>query len=150
MKKFVFTLASVLKYKQTVEKKQRADLAAIVAILQKLYARDNELDEAFERCGVSLARVLREGLDIANELPRHDAYFLFIRDEKKLLAKKIEAAEREKHKCQQALIKTMNEIKTLENLREEQYERYMEEVRAEEAKDLSDLISFRVISGEQA
>jgi hypothetical protein len=149
MKKFVFTLQSVLKYKETVEKKQKADLAAVMAVLAQLYAQDKALDEAFARTAQSLDRALQGRMNLSEELPRHDAYFLFIREEKAILRKKIEAAEEAKRRCQKALMQTMNEIKTLEKLKAEQLAAYWDEVRAEEAKDLGDMVSFRAISGEE-
>ena len=149
MKKFVFTLQSVLKYKETIEKKQKADLAAVMAVLAELYAQDKALDAAFERTAQSLERALRERMNLSEELPRHDAYFLHIREQKAILKKKIEAAEEAKRRCQKALMQTMNEIKTLEKLKAEQMSAYWDEVRAEEAKDLGDMVSFRAIAGEE-
>ena len=145
-KQFGFTLQCGLGYKKTIERTQKAGLADDVAALRKLYEQDQALDAAFDRTAASMARALEERHNLAEELPRHDAYFLFIRDEKKLLKKKIDAAEEAKRRCQKALIKTMNEIKTLEKLREEQLAAYWEEVRAEEAKDLGDLVSFQTIT----
>jgi flagellar export protein FliJ len=143
LKRFVFTLQSVLAYKQTVEKKQKAELAEIRALLQRLRAQDAELDAAFERTGQSLERALREQKDVPGEMARHDAFFRRIRDEKAALAVKIALAEQERIRRQEALIATMKEIKTLENLKEEQYALYLEETAQEEAKELGDLISFK-------
>lgn len=146
MRKFVFTLQSVLKFKQTTEKRQKADLANVMALLRKLYDEDMALDLAFQRTTESQELVLRRGINIAEELPRHAAYFLYIRDEKKALRKKIDAAELARERCQRALIKTMNEIKTLEKLKDEQYRLYLEEVRAEEDKAMADIISFNAVT----
>jgi len=42
----------------------------------------------------------------------------------------------------------MKEIKTYLKLRDEQYQAYLKEVQAEEAKEMDDLVSFNVISEE--
>ncbi len=146
MKRFVFTLQSVLKYKLTVEKKQKAELAAVVALLARLYEQEKQLELAFENCAKSLEQALRNHIDVPQELSRHDAYFLLLREQKDALMKKIEAAEKEKIRCQQALLATMNEIKTLEKIKDEQYAAYLEEVRAEEAKDIGDLVSYKSVT----
>ena len=78
---------------------------------------------------------------------QHDAYFRYLRDAREVLAAKIVKAEEHKEKCQALLITTMRELKTYENLRAEQYAAYLKEVQAEEEKNMGDLVSFNLISG---
>ena len=146
MKAFSFTLQSVYDYKLTVEKKQKEDLRRAQNALRLLREEEARLDASFARNAELQAEVLRRGENIAEELPRFDAYFTFLREAKERLQERIVAAEAEKNRVMNLLIATMKEIKVFEKLREEQWNAYLEEVAREEAKEMSDLVSFRSIS----
>lgn len=148
MKKFKFSLQSVFDYVKTVEKNQKADLSRAQAILRKLYDDLTELEEAYERNTRSQAAALKRGINISEELIKHDAYFRFLRDAKAELLIKIAKAEEERDKCQERLIATMKQIKIYTKLRDEQYQNYLKEVSREEEKDMNDLISFNIIAEE--
>lgn len=143
MKKFVFTLETLAHYKETLEKKQKAELAQVMALLKALYEEQAALHAAIEDCAASLLRALQESRDIPAEMERHDLYQAFLHDRLEETKQKIIRAEAEKKRVQAVLIITMKEIKALERLREEQYTAYLEEVRQEEAKLINDLISFQ-------
>jgi flagellar FliJ protein len=147
MKKFVFTLQALLNYKLTLERVQKADLSVAEAALRALQEEDRRLDEAFEESKRSLAQALESGFAVIERLREHDAYFIYIRDEKARLKIEIEEAEVERDRLREILVRTMKEIKTYNKLRREQYERYLKEVAAEEEKAISDLVSFRAGSG---
>lgn len=149
MKKFVFTLESVYKYKLTMEKKQKAELRKAQDVLRKLLQKDRELDLAKEKNTLSLENALKKGQNIPSEMQRHDDYFKYIRNEKELITQDIIEAQKEKDKAQQILIETMKEIKVFEKLKEEQYRKYLEEVAQEEAKVMSDLVSFQTITDDE-
>lgn len=149
MKKFVFTLEAVARYKETVEKKQKAELARVMSLLKALYDQRDVIFKAIDDTAASLIRALEEGRDIPSEMERHDLYQMFLRDRLEQVQKKIALAEAEKKRIQALLIITMKEIKALERLREEQYAEYLEEVRQDEAKLLGDLISHQATVAEQ-
>lgn len=143
MKKFVFTLETVLHYKETLEKKQKIELAQAMALLKALHEEKAALQGAVEKTAASLMRALRESHDIPAEMERHDLYQAYLRDELLQNQQKILRAEAEKKRIQTLLIITMKEIKALNRLREEEYAAYLEEVRQEEEKLINDLISFQ-------
>ncbi|MDR0951737.1 MAG: hypothetical protein LBM18_02325 [Oscillospiraceae bacterium] len=143
MKKFVFTLQALLNYKLTLERVQKADLSVAEAALRALLEEDRRLDEAFEESTRSLEKALESGYAVIERLREHDAYFIYIREEKERLSVEIEKAEAERDRLREILVRTMKEIKTYNKLRREQYERYLKEVAAEEEKAISDLVSFR-------
>jgi len=147
MKKFVFTLRTVFDYKLTVEKTQKAALAAAEALLRELYAEDKKLDETFLRNSLAREVELRDKTADTQSLAAYDAYFLYISEEKKKLKIKIINAEAEKLRCQEALIITMKELKAYNKLRDKQYQEYLKDVAAEEEKELGDIISFSVATG---
>ena len=150
MKKFKFTLQSLYKYKLTVEKNQKAELKSAELTLKKLLDEEQKLLCAYADTAWSLEKALAENVDVASELCKHDAYFKYLRDALKEIREKIVKAEEIVEKCRQALIKTMKELKTYSRLREEQYQSYLKEVKAEEDKETGDLVSYKTIieSGE--
>lgn len=143
MKKFVFTLEAVAHYKETIEKKQKAELARVMALLRALHDEQDAILKAMDDTAASLIRALAENRDIPAEMERHDYYQMYLRDWLEEVRQKIAQAEAEKKRIQALLIVTMKEIKALERLREEQFEAYLEEVRQDEAKLINDLISHR-------
>jgi len=148
MKKFVFTLQALYNYKQTVEKQQIAELRKAQQALRELQAEELRLELAYAENERSLTRALRENIDVATALSEHDAYFRFLRDALKEIRERIVKAEEYVALCQDKLMVTMKEIKTLKKLRSEQYYAYRKEVQAEEDKEMGDLVSFSVVSEE--
>lgn len=148
MKKFVFSLQALYEYKQTVEKLQKGELSRAQAVLRELYAKDQELDDAFMRTRESLEEALQLRWGVGEALSEHDRFFMRLREEKEVLREKIKRAEDVRDKCQQRLITTMKELKAYAKLREEQYGEYLKEVQIEEEKNMGDLVSFSAIGGE--
>ena len=145
MKKFKFTLQPLYKYKQTVEKLQKAELKKAQQALRELLDEEQRLLMAYADNERSLAKALRENIDVGQALTEHDAYFRFLRDALTELRERIIKAEELVRKCQELLIITMKELKTYRKLRDEQYARYMKEVQAEEDKEMGDFVSFNTV-----
>ena len=148
MKKFKFTLQSLYNYKLTVEKLQKAELRRAQQALQELLDEEQRLLKAWADTEQSLEDTLLKGENIGAALSEHDAFFRFLRDALIEIRIKIVKAEEVVRECQERLILTMKELKTYLKLREEQYQAWMKEVQAEEAKNIDDLVSFKVISEE--
>ena len=148
MRKFKFTLQALYNYKLTVEKLQQAELKRAQQALQELLDEEQRLLKAWIDNEHSLEEALRKGENVSAALMEHDAYFRYLRDALIEIRIKIVKAEEVVRECQDRLILTMKEIKTYLKLREEQYQAWMKEVQAEEAKEMDDLVSFNVISEE--
>jgi len=146
MKKFKFTLQPLYNYKLTVEKLQKAELKRAQQALQELLDEETRLIKAWGDNERSLDEALRKGENVGAALSEHDAYFRYLRDALIEVRKKIVKAEEVVRECQERLILTMKEIKTYLKLRDEQYQVYLKEVQAEEAKEMDDLVSFNVIN----
>ena len=142
MKEFVFSLRALLRYKQTLERLQKAELSQAQAELRALEAQLAQVFEEFERCRGELGETLRENKGVIEALVRYDGYFRHLNTQKKLLLVKIKRAEERRDKCMETLIVTMKEIKAYKKLNKEQYLRYLKEAQAEEEKNMGDLISF--------
>jgi len=148
MTKFKFTLQALHNYKLTVEKLQKAELKRAQQVLQELVDEEARLLQAWDDNEDSLEEALRKGENVATALSEHDAYFRYLRDALIEVRKKIVKAEEVVRQCQERLIITMKELKTYLKLRDEQYQAWLKEVQAEEAKTMDDLVSFNVISEE--
>jgi len=148
MRKFKFTLQALYNYKLTVEKLQQAELKRAQQALQELLDEEQRLLKAWIDNEHSLEEALRKGENVSAALMEHDAYFRYLRDALIEIRIKIVKAEEVVRECQDRLILTMKEIKTYLKLREEQYQAWMKEVQAEEAKNIDDLVSYKVISEE--
>jgi len=148
MKKFKFTLQPLHNYKLTVERLQKAELKRAQQALQELLDEEQRLLRAYADNERSLEDALKKGENIVAALSEHDAYFRYLRDALIEVRVLIKEAEEIVRKCQERLIVTMRELKTYLKLRDEQYQAYLKEVQAEEAKEMDDLVSFNVISEE--
>ena len=146
MKKFKFSLLSLYKYKQTVEKIQLGDLRRAEQALRELLDEKQRILDAFAENERSLARALQRRINVGEALAMHDRYFSFLRDLLEELEPRIQKAEKIRDKCREKLIFTMREIKTLVKLRDEQYAEYLKEAGAEAEKEIGDLVSFKTIS----
>ena len=146
IKKFKFTLQALYNYKLTVEKLQKAELRRAQQALQELLDEEQRLLNAWVDNERSLEEALRKGENVSAALSEHDAFFRYLRDALIEIRKRIVRAEELVRQCQERLIVTMKEIKTYLKLRDEQYQAWLKEVQAEEAKTMDDLVSFKVIS----
>jgi len=146
MKKFKFTLQPLVNYKKTVERLQKDELRRAQQALRELLDEETRLLKAYSDNERSLEEALRRNESLARVLSEHDAFFRFLRDALKTLREMIVKAEEVVRKCQERLIITMKELKTYSKLRTEQYQSYLKELQAEEAKDMGDLVSFNYIS----
>jgi len=145
MKKFKFTLQALYNYKLTVEKLQKVELKKAQQVLQMLLDEEKRLIQAWANNERSLEEALRKGENVGAALTEHDAFFRYLRDALIEVRKRIVKAEEIVRQCQDRLILTMKEIKTYLKLRDEQYQAWMKEVQLEEAKEIDDLVSFKVI-----
>ena len=125
---------------------QKAELKKAQQALQELVDEETRLLKAYADNERSLEEALRKGENVAIALSEHDAYFRFLRDALTEVRIKIEEAEEVVRQCQERLIITMKEIKTYLKLRDEQFQQYLKEIQMEEAKEMDDLVSFKVIN----
>jgi len=147
MKKFTFSLQPLLAYKRTLENQQKGALAEAQGALRRLQALHRAVLEQIERTGAELEHRL-DGGSRADDLRAYSFYLHHLGERRLALEAQIREAVQAVRACQEAVVLTMKELKALERLRQEQYQRYLEELRAEEAKEIGDLVSFRTIAGQ--
>lgn len=142
MKKFVFTLQSLLNLKQSQEKQERNNLASLTIRLNQLLAERDDMFERREKASASYSEQLASGMRAA-ETQQFTSYFRMMKD---LLAeqdRKIEAAQRETEECRRRLVEVLREIHMLDNLREKQYQQYQLELQIEQDKTIGDYVSYQ-------
>ncbi len=142
MKKFVFTLQTLLNLKQSQEKQERNNLAALTVRLNQLTNERDEMVGRRERASEEYGQRLASGMRAA-ETQQYTAYFRMMKD---LLAeqdRKIEAARQETEECRRRLVEVLREIHMLENLREKQYQQYQQELQIEQEKTIGDFVSYQ-------
>ncbi|MDP4153162.1 MAG: flagellar FliJ family protein [Bacillota bacterium] len=140
MKKFKFSLESVLRIKLAREKQKKGELGEIEfriinknTELKKIQNDLNNLD-----------------LDFENHLKKTNAIWLVSYEHyKKVLSDKAEIVltelsklYKEKELCQQQLITVIKERETLEKLREQQYNVYLHEMQKEYEREIGDFMGF--------
>lgn len=145
MKKFVFTLQAVQDIALADEKQKKALLRRIEERIRTLTAALEEMYERRKDAQVQCAKDVDEGTD-ALRLAQYARYLESLAELIEAQKQSIALAQKERDKVVEALVKTRKEIKSLENLRERQYEEYLAEVKREEEQAIGDVVSYQVAS----
>lgn len=143
MKKFQFTMAALLKVKEALKKQQQAEMAKIVIELNRLKDQRRSLEQAFDRESQDYAAAARSGA-LPQRMDQFARYFALLREKQKQVDVQIRQKEQEHRACKQRLVKTMQEQKMLEKLREKQLEEYRIEVAREENLHINDFVNFQL------
>ncbi len=143
MKKFRFTLQSLLSTKISMEKQLKGDISIVEARIngfrQELSAMEEHLVEARKQHNQRVS----EGIS-PQELVLENVGFRALFDRIAQQHEKIEVATQEKARIQQQLFTVMMDRKMLEKLREKQKREYMEDLKKEEAAMMDDFLSSRL------
>ncbi|MDR1736006.1 MAG: flagellar export protein FliJ [Oscillospiraceae bacterium] len=144
MKVFKFTLQSLLNVKNTMEKQQKAELAAANARLAALRQELEVilLDLAGQK--TEYFRALNGGELTPSDLQMWSVGFKVMRERINLQKKKIETAEGEQRRAQRKVIETMKERKMLEKLKERQLAEYRIAQAAEDAAAVDEFLSAKI------
>ncbi|MCL2003396.1 MAG: hypothetical protein FWG72_05255 [Oscillospiraceae bacterium] len=145
MKRFQFSLQSVLKVKRAQEKQQIAELTECNArireferLLEELFSEERAQNERYRQ-------ELEEGIT--------PLYMMFwrwaqmaVRDKIEYRKKVLEEAEGERQRIETALVAVMRERKVLERLREKEWEEYRAEQQRESAAELAEFMGHSVFT----
>ncbi|MCX7715735.1 MAG: flagellar FliJ family protein [Clostridia bacterium] len=136
MKRFKFSLQTLLNVALALEKEQKNALAVINNQLHEL----NEKKEAVIRRREDLNAFYAKAHSL-DEFIYSNNYLMYLKEVLSSLDTEISVKEYEKEKVQTELAETMKKRKTYEKLREKQLEIYKKELESEESKYLNDFIS---------
>ncbi len=142
MKRFAFTLQSVYDIALATEKQLKLDMQKIEDRRKRIQKELDDTKSALSDAKQKAMQEMHAGVG-ADRLVQYERYFDKLTAMIAVLKESKAKVEREKEKCLQAQIENRKEIKTLEKLREKQYEEYLLELRREEEKAIGDLVAYR-------
>jgi len=149
MRRFKFTLTSLLNVKISLEKQKMLELAdqnrIIIMLEQELDALKTRLNDSTDEYNLKMERGGMNAGDIAAYSTGIRALFDRIAGQ----LEKIRRAVKVKERITNELVALMGERKMLENLKEKQYQEYLEEARREEAKIMDDFMSTKIIGDQE-
>ncbi|MCH5184803.1 MAG: flagellar export protein FliJ [Oscillospiraceae bacterium] len=136
MKKFKFSLETLLKITTATEKEQKSILAGINNEI-------NHINSLIEKNRNATLAALDESAGSVTlfDFTRYNNYIEYLKKKREELALMLVQKEFERENAQKKLIEIMTKRKSYEKLREKQFEIYKKEVEAEEAKLLDDYMS---------
>ena len=143
MKKFVFTLETLSRVKESEKMQREGLLVKAQRALDELKMQRKALQERLDGQNQIFRARMLAGVN-GEELRVFNNHKTYLAEAIERLTKGIEKAALERDACRNGLVETMKETKTLEKLREKQYELYLEEVRREEEKSVGDFVAFQI------
>ncbi len=146
MKKFTFTNEKYYKIKLDEDERLKLELKSVEKNIEAAANEIRELDIRAENESLAYREDMRTGTT-AKRLESYQWFMPYLKELKEAAQKKLEALQAERLRLQNLLIKTRNDIRVLEQMKKEQYEQYLKDVAAEEAKELDSHISFNLFRG---
>jgi flagellar FliJ protein len=138
MKKFEFTLNSLLMIKNSLERQAKQKMAEAVSRRDKCQEEIEEIERRKE-----LARTNNKSFT-AHEYLMFSRYYSDLERMRKSKTCELEAIEKEIEEIRQELVTIMQERKVLEKLREKQYEEYLVELGKEQDKLVDDMMTYKI------
>jgi flagellar export protein FliJ len=139
MKKFVFSLEKVLRYKRQILGMRKNELARLQAAHTELEEEITGLDREFASLNQDLAGKLKAGMDPRNMavykvyLAKLNSRVRVLFEQKQELLKQIQAKQKE-------IVRMNSGISGLERLRDKQYGEYMAQDRKEQEKFIEEFV----------
>jgi flagellar FliJ protein len=143
MKKFSFTMQSLLNVKIALEKQIKSELAESQQRLLLFQKALRAKEEEIERLRTEARARVESGTNVS-ELRQQSAGFAALFDNLQQQKHKVEVAEEEMRRVQMRMVDTMGERKMLEKLKEKQLLAYGEEVRRSEAVMIDDFLANKL------
>ncbi|MDD2375687.1 MAG: flagellar export protein FliJ [Eubacteriales bacterium] len=143
MKKFEFTLETLLGIKEREEKDKQRELADANGRLTRAQSVLDALIEEEDTLRKDWQSSLTSGW-VSPDYRQYDQYFNRLHELQDEQKEQIAQIEQERDLIQEKLVRIMNEIKSLLKMKAKQYEAYKKEVAREEEKAVDDMITFRL------
>lgn len=145
MKKFKFTLESVLTIRKHALEDERIKLASIMNVYNKQLDVLNQMNNALIELRKESEKYL-EGVFDSNILANYSAFLNKISQDIKTQEKIIEKTKQELELQQKIAKEAYIKVKSLENLKEKQKEQYNREFLQEEIKQIDDIVNSKKIT----
>ena len=142
MARFKFRLQSVLTVKEKVEDLKKNEFGKAVSALAEARAKKAEMEAMRENCIDEFRKGIDEGID-PTAFKRYNLYIekikLMIKRQEQVIAE-AEAYVEEKRA---ELVEAMRDRKTLETLRDNDFEEFLSEEKKQEQKIVDEIVSYR-------
>jgi flagellar FliJ protein len=139
MKKFVFRLATLLKLRALERDQRRGDLADAQRALTMIDERLDELERDMQSARQAIRRAANVGEVMVDALLDNQRYELMLMAEKKGVDAQRQQVALEVERRRGVLVEADRQVKTLEKLREHQFDKFREAVMAREVKQLDEV-----------
>lgn len=147
MTKFTYRLDGVLGIKMKLEKQAEMEFAAAK---MKLNAEEAKLEDCIRKLEESealLKTMMLDSLDVKKIRQQHSAVeYAGERAEKQQMA--VKRAGKQVDLAAAKLNMLMQERKSMEKLREKEFEEYKKEYNAEMSKEVDELVSYKAVAGD--
>jgi flagellar protein FliJ len=141
MKKFTFSLQTVLRIREIFKKQKQTEYSQACAELERLFSIKESLESELGKCTDAYGAAMESAMT-GSQIAWYYDYTGFLKDNILSLAAPIRDAQRNKDALREQLITMTREVDALERLKKEQYHRYLCEAAKEEEKMLGDLMSY--------
>ncbi|MEQ2129557.1 flagellar export protein FliJ [Caldanaerobacter subterraneus KAk] len=143
MKKFEFTLQSVLNLKEQSEKIEKENLAKIMKEIEREREKLENLKKHLQEVTKRAKEEVEEGT-LMYKLAETETYIMKIREMIEKQANYILKLEKEAEKIREGLLKVSKEKKALENLKERQFSEYLYLLNLEQTRMIDEHVSYKV------
>lgn len=141
MKKFTFSLQTVLRIREIYKKQKQTEYSQACAELEKLFSIRESLEAELKKCTDEFGAAMESAMTGMRIAWYYD-YTGFLKENLVSLEAPIREAQRKKDALREQLVTLTREVDALERLKKEQYRRYLCEAAKEEEKMLGDLMSY--------
>ena len=144
MKKFIFSMKSLLNLKKSLEKQHKAELAEVEQRLRRFRLELDTIDARYAGRRREFSELSGNGELRAADFLIYAKGFEALRDKQDMQKLKIQASELERERVQKKVVEVMRERKTLEKLEEKQHSQYLEECKREDELIIGEFVSYNV------
>ncbi len=142
MKKFRYSMQSILNVKYRLEDQAKSEFALAVARHQEEVEKEEQMQLQKVGYEQELKNKMLDRLDF-REIAITKAGIRFMEDQIRKQKRVVAMADHEVEVAREKLSDLMKERKTQEKLRENAFDRYKKELSAEEMKEIDEIVSFR-------
>ena len=143
MKKFVFQLESLLKVKKTQRETLQIEYSETKTAYGNALTKKELIEKTIDNEREQYENRAKNGMTVS-EIRASSDYFDELRKHQKSAATDAERAKQVAERKHQELLVVFREIKTLEKLREKQYENYLAEEGKRDSRSVEDMLSFNI------
>jgi len=145
MKKFVFSLESLLKLKKTRKKKLEKDMEIAKQKLEREQKLLSVMKSEKDYLQSKIEQLSKKGIK-AFDLREYSFYFKLLCESIADQTNKCRQIEKECEQIRAALVDIHNQINLLEELKQERYMEYIYEMQKSEEKALEEIVNFKFIT----